>query len=333
MTRQVLNRGTVANDGTGDTLRTAALKINANFVELYKFLGNDSDILASKIQFDSDGIIFEGTSIDDFEVKLAAANATADRVLTLPDASGDFVLTTATQTLTNKTLTSPVITTPQINDTSANHQYQLVPSELAADRNINLPLLTDSDELTFNAHTQTLTNKTLTTPSLTTPKITGNIEDESGNEVIVLDNATNANAEVTISSSASGSHPKVKASGDVANINLELHGKGTGAVAVETKFALGVQNVTATPAVVALTAPLTYFNMATAVTATMADGTVDGEVKHLININTGTATVTISNNSASRDTVVLTNGQSVSLAYSTSASEWFVVSSQGATIS
>ena len=42
MARQTLNRGTVANDGTGDTLRTAAQKINENFSELYTAIGGDS---------------------------------------------------------------------------------------------------------------------------------------------------------------------------------------------------------------------------------------------------------------------------------------------------
>lgn len=333
MTRQVLNRGTTANDGTGDTLRVAAQKINENFVELYRFLGDDSDVLAGKIQFDSDGIIFEGTSIDDFEIKLAAANATADRVLTLPDADGDFVLTTATQTLTNKTITAPVISSVQIDDTSGDHQYTIGVSELAADRTATLPLLGGNDEFTFNAHTQTLTNKTLTTPTITDPIVSGSIEDGSGNEILELDPATNAINHVRVATAAINLHPAFHADGDQANVNLELHSKGTGAVAIETKMALGVQNVTATPATVSLNAPITYFNMATAVAATMANGTVDGELKHLININSGTATITVSNNDASRDTIVLTNGQSATLAYSTSASEWFVVSSNGATIS
>jgi hypothetical protein len=35
MTKQVINTGSAANDGTGDTLRTAATKINSNFTELY----------------------------------------------------------------------------------------------------------------------------------------------------------------------------------------------------------------------------------------------------------------------------------------------------------
>ena len=66
-----------------------------------------------------------------------------------------------TQTLTNKTLTSPVLTTPQFNDTSANHQYVVAVSELAADRTTTLPLLTGNDQFTFDAHATTLTNKTI----------------------------------------------------------------------------------------------------------------------------------------------------------------------------
>ena len=46
MARQNLGIGSSANDGNGDTLRTAGTKINANFVELYRFLGTDSDTLS-----------------------------------------------------------------------------------------------------------------------------------------------------------------------------------------------------------------------------------------------------------------------------------------------
>ena len=34
MTRQNISIGSAANDGTGDTLRQAGTKINANFVEI-----------------------------------------------------------------------------------------------------------------------------------------------------------------------------------------------------------------------------------------------------------------------------------------------------------
>lgn len=40
MTKQVIQVGSAANDGTGDTLRQAGTKINANFTELYQAIGD-----------------------------------------------------------------------------------------------------------------------------------------------------------------------------------------------------------------------------------------------------------------------------------------------------
>lgn len=43
-TRQIINTGTIANDGTGDTLREASRKINDNFAVLFGlYEGLDSD--------------------------------------------------------------------------------------------------------------------------------------------------------------------------------------------------------------------------------------------------------------------------------------------------
>jgi len=99
----------------------------------------------------------------DHTYTLAVNELDDDRVVTLPLLTGadEFTFNDHEQTLTNKTLTSPVLTTPQINDTSLDHQYVVAVNELAADRNVTLPLLTGDDEFTFNDHTQTLANKTL----------------------------------------------------------------------------------------------------------------------------------------------------------------------------
>ena len=42
MSQQVINVGTVANDGTGDPLRTAFIKVNANFAEVYTLIPMDT---------------------------------------------------------------------------------------------------------------------------------------------------------------------------------------------------------------------------------------------------------------------------------------------------
>jgi hypothetical protein len=101
---------------------------------------------------------------------------------------------TVVQTLDNKTLTSPVLTTPQINDTSADHQFVFAVTELAADRTVTLPQLGAGDTFTFEAHTQTLTNKTINSANNTISNIVN--ADLSGTAGIT--NANLANSTITI---------------------------------------------------------------------------------------------------------------------------------------
>jgi len=105
MTRQNISTGTAANDGTGDTLRTAATKINSNFTELYTHLGaGGGDSLSTFITFEDSAIVFEGATIDANEIRLTAQDASADRQIQLPNATGVITLNEATQTLVNKTI-------------------------------------------------------------------------------------------------------------------------------------------------------------------------------------------------------------------------------------
>lgn len=337
MTRQVLNRGTIANDGTGDTLRTAGLKINANFDELYQFLGGKTDgTLSNEISIENDAIVFEGTSSNQHEVRLKAANATADRILTLPNANGEFVLTTATQTLTNKTITAPVISSVQIDDTSGNHQYILGVSELTADRNATLPLLSGDDEFTFNGHTQTLTNKTLTTPTISSPRMTGSINDNAGNELIEFTSTSNGCNHIEVVNNSTNLNPRISAKGDDTNINLELYGKGSGAVAIESKLTLKTEGITTSGGAISLNAPVSYFNRGgSSNTKVLPNGVEDGEVKYLININAnGIYTIAITGNPTDTDEIVLGPGQSVHLVWADvgGTQNWYVISNNGATI-
>ena len=56
-------------------------------------------------------LVFEGATADDYETTLAITDPTADRVITLPNATDTLIARATTDTLTNKTLTSAVLNT------------------------------------------------------------------------------------------------------------------------------------------------------------------------------------------------------------------------------
>lgn len=325
MTRQILNRGSTANDGTGDTLRQAALKIEQNFQELYEKLGGDSTVLMPLIGFDSDGVLFEGTTNDGIKTKLFAEDPSSNRFLELPNYTGQIVVDSATQTLANKTLNSPVLVTPQLRDSSGNYEYLITPGGLSADQIVRTPTITDSDELTFNKATQTLTAKTLQQPLLNSPKIGALLADSNGNEFFEFSSTPGAINHIAVNNNTNGNTPALTAAGGDTNIDLGLSGKGDGGVEIQSKLKLSFQNLTANGAI-DLTKPLTFFNSGTSLAATMANGTEKGETKYLVNQNSGTATITPTS-LQNYSTITLTVDESCTLVWGGTA--WVVLNVGG----
>ena len=103
-TRQIISVGSAANDGTGDTLRSAGQKINSNFSQIYAKLGGDSDNFSSQISLADSAVEFKPGSNSIF--LSAIPTVTANRDIQLPDVSGIITLNDATQTLTNKSITT-----------------------------------------------------------------------------------------------------------------------------------------------------------------------------------------------------------------------------------
>ena len=243
---------------------------------------------------------FEGATADSHETTLIFTDPTADRQIVFPNASGNVLLDSSTNTLTNKTLTSPVLTTPQINDTSADHQYVVAVSELAADRTITLPLLTGDDEVTFNAHTQTLTNKSLTTPTINAPKISGLsgggvLQDSSGNEVLELTKTASAVNHINITNNATNNNPKVSAKGTDTNVDIEIEGQGTGGILLNSPEILKQETVNGgSNEGLSISLPYSEITKGTAGAYSIADGVV-GQVKYISVSGAGTATITPDN--------------------------------------
>jgi hypothetical protein len=296
MTRQNISVGSAANDGTGDTLRQTGIKINSNFVEIYQKLGGDSNALMPGIAFDSTGIIFEGAA-DSHETRLVVQSPTADRVITIPNYTGEMVIDSDTQTLKNKTIVDPKLIHPDIYDSqNANYFIAFKPfSASSMTKNIELaiPSLADSDTLVTNTSTSTLTNKTLTTPIINSPTIGTLINDANGADIIKFTATASAVNELTIANAATGAGPTLSGTGTDTNVNLNISAKGTGAVR-PSKLAPVHSTLTANGAV-STTSSFIIFSKSTALAATLADGTVTGELKYMINQNTGLVTVTPAN--------------------------------------
>lgn len=308
MTRQNINVGSSANDGTGDTLRSAGTKINQNFQELYTQLGGDSSTLSTQIIIKDSGsvgtIIFEGTSADSHETKLIAADPTADRTITLPDAGGNVVLDTATQTLTNKTLTTPTI------------------ASITNGGTITIP--SGAGTFATIAGSQTLTNKTLTSPTINTPVIGTSLNDANGNEFIKFTTTSSAVNELTIANGASTTGPTLSATGTATNLNIILTPKGTGSVELN-KAAFTSATITADGAA-STSATLIIGNKGSALAVSLADGTTVGEYKIFTNKGAGAMTVTPSNFAQGTDFALAQNDGCTCV---WDGSNWFLIGNQG----
>jgi len=103
-------------DITGITGASGIIASATDVVEAIVLLNPDLTTISTDNHIFSGGsILFEGDTDDSFETTLAVTDPTADRTLTLPNATGTVSLITATETLTNKTLTSPTITSGVFN--------------------------------------------------------------------------------------------------------------------------------------------------------------------------------------------------------------------------
>lgn len=291
MARQTINTGASANDGTGDSLRIAGNKINQNFQEIYGFLG-ESDQVSPYLLIDSDGIIFNGDSVNLFKTKINVTDPTQSNTITFPDSSGVVSLSGSTQTLTNKTLDSAQLSTPEIKDDDSSHNYQIIPGSLSANQLLRLPSMTDSDTFVVERKAQVLENKILDSCSLNFPKV-NEIVDTNGATITQYYTVAGAVNYVSLGNEAAGYNASIYADGADTNVSLSLGAKNDGAVTIDNKFALA--NLVHSGLTIDKLAPLCIFNSAVAANATLDDGTVIGELKYFVNKGAGTVTVTPTN--------------------------------------
>lgn len=328
MARQGINVGVSANDGTGDTLRDGAVKINANFEELYSYFGGDSS--TPLVTIDGAAIVFDGLTADSNQTTLVVVDPTSDNIVTIPDDTGVVVLDASSQTLSNKKLINPLITTPSLKDSDgATYGYNFIVNPPAANRTITIPTLTANDTIVFRTASQTLTNKTLTSPTINTGKF-DHIHDTNGAEMLIFNAASSAVNYLSMTNSAAGNGVSITTEGADTNVDLSITAKGTGHVVVDN--ILYTTETISSTGTIAGTGTVVFGNSSAGTyTITVPDGK-DGDVKHFININSSTANLQFDSKTHGSNPYPLTTvGHTLSVVWGGGVSgEWYeIASTQG----
>ena len=121
MAINLINRGSVANDGTGDNLRAGAEKVNANFSEIYTAIG-DGTTISGIVKFADDSSTVTSISANGETLRVLGGNGITSTLssndLTLSVDTAVVLTASGSTTLTNKTINGPDNTITNIGNSS-----------------------------------------------------------------------------------------------------------------------------------------------------------------------------------------------------------------------
>lgn len=319
MVQEVVNVGSAANDGTGDTLRAAGNKINNNFTELYNQFGGAT--IGNVTRLTDSGISIIGSS---FLTNIGAADPSSNISIDFPATAGNVVVDAATQTLTNKTLSADDNTISGI----ATSSFVLSNASGFIDGSASRKTI-PTGVVVGTTDTQNLSNKTLNLPNLKRANVQEWLADSNGHPVLSFTDTANVRNRIRVESKASPDSPIISTVGSSdTNINLDLNPKGSGSVRV-SKLAYISGTISSTSTV---SENVSYIqSTATAnIVATVDNGTTVGEVKIFTHDGANTTTVTPTNFSQGTS-IALSPNDTVMIIWN--GSQWSVIGGEGYTIS
>jgi len=299
MTRQNISTGTTANDGTGDTLRSAGTKINQNFVELYQTFGTDSNSLGAGITFDISGIVFEGSTNT---TTVSAEDPSSDVIITLPDSTGEVVIIRSDNSvnLVDSTGQGSKIYYANVFDSANGYgtlpDAQVYHGMFAMNHDDGRAVfshdghwhdLIDSDTFTSRANLQ-----------LISPKMDTTIFDNTGTfEILQLENNSGSPANyLKVQNSLTGNAPEITADGDDVDVGVTITPKGKEVINLKGSLMYEATSYTGSIGVNLDSDVSNYqFSLSGASTFTLHNGRYVGETKKFINSNIQNVTIFNSN--------------------------------------
>jgi hypothetical protein len=177
MAKLTINRGSLANDGTGDNLREGANKVNLNFDEIYTAIGDGSTVDGTiKIADDSSTVATISANGETLRVigGTAITSTLSGNTLTIAADTASLITASGTATLTNKSID---LTDNTVTGTLAEFNTAVSDATLVS-----------------TTGSETLTNKTINAPDNTVTNISNtNLSGSAG-----ITNANLANSSISI---------------------------------------------------------------------------------------------------------------------------------------